>query len=627
MKRWGEQHRNIIIVCVLFLSLIALMIVTLKQNKSEDHLPASQPATPSPNAATPNVSVTPSNESADSELFQLVQDNKYKYFRVSEGNQYWDYEPGESIWFSQGDAQFMLSLDIPNPSRLSSQQLEMLRNNIAITTTAGEPVSFTVMEGSIEQQLVISLKGTPNSDLTLSFYSQDQAETKEVKIYYMKPFEYKLTSEKLPLLDKAFKVSKERMELPLPVSVNLPYTITFEFTDEVDRDSVNKHFKQTLTEANWSVDWVDNRTFKLTLSFDHQPSTPMIRLSASGIRNARGVELKSLNYVSLEPTRIQGYAIYDLATNTQSPLLTTNNLYETIMPSPNDMWLLTSTAIHTPRRTEYLYELLDRKGNVIQTFDHNELVMPMWSATGDRIVYVNGKSGNRELVQYNNENDTNELIWQVPDSSSQIIAFDIEPKQGNIAIAWGKFNSTNTMDIQLETLSGINNQTSKRFANIGKVSCYEASCSFQLKWMNENTLLYHINEDSMILIPESGQSRALNNATNQTKRPTIIETIQYRGKTWSISMSEENGNEYWIWSDGEQDISFTTSINMAEQSGIMKGPYPFGLTALLFAEGKGWYRIDPGAKTARLTNEVPDWWNPELIIGQYKEKLIIGLDK
>lgn len=623
MKRWGTQYRNFIILCFLVISLAALIFVTLQQNRSNYAFPSSAIQSPAPIS---HATATPiHNEASEIDLFQLVQDDKYHYFRVNENNQFWDYKPGQPIWYSQGDARFMLALDVAYPDRLTSKQLEMLRNNVALTTTTGEPVSFSIMEGNNEQQLIISLKGTPNSDLTLTFYSADQSQTKPLTIYYMKTFDYKIIAEHIPLIEKAFAFSKENMELPLSISTKTDHTFTFQFTDEIDRASVDEHFKKLLAEAIWSVDWIDNRTFNLKLKYENKPENPLVRLSASGIRNARGVELKSLNYVLLELTNIKGYGLYDLSSNTQLTWLETSNKYDSLALSPNDKWLLATTVLKTPTQTQYLYEILDMKGTALKQFDYNALYLPRWLTTDDQIISINARSGNRELVLYDPIKDSNELIWQVPDPNSQILTYAIEPKQNAIAIAWGKPNSLDVIDLQIDVLKGLQDSSPKRYMNLGKVVCNKKPCLYPLQWVNENHLVFKTNEGNLMLNHKLEQARVLAKPLVQSKF-SLLEVVPYRSKNWAVSMHEENGIEQWIWSDGEQDITFTTQLDIPDNVKLLQGPYGVGSAVYFYVEGKGWFQLDPGAKTARLTNDVLESLNPGLIIGQHKEKLIIGIE-
>ncbi|TCZ75125.1 hypothetical protein E0485_18420 [Paenibacillus albiflavus] len=624
MKRWSMHYRNFIIICVLIVSFAALILVALGPHHLPDKLPVQAAVTPSPTNQT--VATPPTNnDTADIDLFKLVQEDKYLYFRVNENNQVWDYKPGQPIWYSQTDARFMLAIDVPYPNRITPKQLEILRNNIAITTTTGEPVSFTIMEGDSEQQLIISLKGTPNSDLTLTFFSADQSQIKPFIIYYMKPFDYKIISDRIPLLDKAFVFSKENIVLPLSVQTHASHVLLFQFTDEVDRASVDEHFKAILTNVNWSVDWVDNRTFNLVLNFDHKLEESYLKLSASGIRNARGVELKSTNYIVIEPTDTKGYGSYDLSTNTIAAWFNTNRQYDEIMPSSNDNWLLASTVLKKAAQSQHLYEILDEQGNVVKQFDFNSLVSPHWLNDEAGLLYINGRANSRELVLYDLDTDSTKLIWQTPDASSQILGFAIEPKSGVIAVAWGKSNSLEIYELHMEILRNIRDSSPKRYPIIGKLACNDTPCSYPLEWLNDNYLIYPTNDGRQILNIKLEQSRLFAKTLVQTKY-SLFGIIPYRSKNWAVAMSKEKDHQQWIWSDGEQDITFTTELVIPDQEQLLKGLYGNGSTALFYVHNMGWYKIDPSARTTQLTNDVISSLQPELIIGQHKGKLIIGLE-
>jgi len=624
MNRWSMHYRNFIIICVLIVSFAALILVALEPDHLPEKLPVHAAVTPSPTNQTLTTPPT-SNETADIDLFKLVQEDKYLYFRVNENNQVWDYKPGQPIWYSQTDARFILAIDVPYPNRITPKQLEILRNNIAITTTAGEPVSFTIMEGNMEQQLIISLKGTPSSDLTLTFFSADQSQIKPFIIYYMKPFDYKIISEHIPLLDKAFVFSKENIVLPLSVSTHASHIFMFQFTDEVDRASVDEHFKSILADVNGSVDWVDNRTFNLVLNFDHKLEEPYIKLSASGIRNARGVELKSTNYIVIEPTDIKGYGSYDLTTNTIAAWFNTNRKYESILTSSDDKWLLASTVLKKNAQLQHLYEVLDKQGNVIKQFEFNSLVSPHWLHDETGLMYMNGRASNRELVLYDLVKDSTELIWQTPDSSSQILGFEIEPKQGAIAIAWGKTNGLEIYELHMDILKSKRDPSPKRYLNMGKLTCHETPCTYPLEWLSDNYLIYPTNEGRQMLSIKLEQSRLFAKTLEQTKY-SLFGIIPYRSKNWAVTMSEEKDHQQWVWSDGEQDITFTTDLKIPDHKQLLSELYGSGSAAWFYVHNMGWYMIDPAARTTQLTNDVISSLQPELIIGQQKGKLIIGLE-
>lgn len=628
MKRWIRHQRNVLYISVLLLSMIALLFTTLGHMGQSDKQP--QPTSPiqppvemglpSPGESTPAQIQEPSGL----ELFQLIQQEKFKYIRVLENHQHWDYKPGQPIWYSRGDAVFILSIDSMHLGGITPSQLETLHNNIALTTVAGEPISFSVSKGSNDEQLMISLKGTPATDLSLSFYSPDLSQSKTFRIYYMKTFDYKITSESVPYVDKSFALNTDQYRMPVSILMGKPHEFTFHFTDEVDRKSAVELFQHSLEETTWSVEWIDNRTMKLLLTVLQKPENKYLELSAGGMRNARGVELKTLHYVLLEPTDINGYALYDPVAGTQKKLLDSSVRYSVISPSPDMNWLLAAVPVQGPVRTELMYELLDQHGNSVAGFDYNEMYSPQWLQAEGSFLYIEGNADQRELVQYDAASHTREVVWQVPASNSRILAYDIDPRNGALAIAWGKYNhDSDLFDIQVETFAGIKDNSPKRHVNVGKRYCAETPCFMEFNWFNEQ-ILFADSEGYKLLNRNADQPTALIKLSSKTDIPTIG-VAEIQGKKWLVTMQEAEGKQDWIWNDGEQQISFATRVEFGEKGLNLWGPYNAGSTALFYAEDNGWLEINPTAKTAIEAKEMPETLLPELIIHQVNDKLIIGL--
>lgn len=628
MKRWIRHQRNVLYISVLLLSVVALLFTTLGHMGQTDKQPQDASAVHPPvtlDFPSPGVSTqAPVQEPSGFELFQQIQQEKFKYIRVLENHQHWDYKPGQPIWYSRGDATLILSIDALQLGGITPSQLETLHNNIALTTTAGEPVSFSVSKGKSDEQIMISLQGTPASDLSLSFYSPDLSQSKTFRIYYMKTFDYKITSESVRFVDKSFALNTDRYQMPVSILIGKPHEFTFHFTDEVDRKSAEELFQHSLQETTWSIEWIDNRTMKLLLTVEQKPEHKYLHLSAGGMRNARGVELKTLHYVLLEPTDVNGYTLYDPVSGTQTKLLDTSVKYNIISPSPDMNWLLAAVPIQGSSRTELMYELLDQHGNAIARFDYNEMYSPQWLPGGNSFLYIEGNADHRELVQYDAESYTREVIWQVPASNSRILAYDIDPRNGALAIAWGKYNQESELfDIQIETFTGIKDNSPKRHVNAGKLNCMEVPCLMEFNWFNDQILFADL-EGYKILDRNAEQPTALIKLSSKADFGTIA-VAELQAKKWLVAMRETEGKQEWIWNDGEQEIPFTTRFDLGEKGVNLKGPYNAGSTALFYTEDIGWFEINPAAKTAMEVQDMPEALLPELIINQVKDKLVVSM--
>jgi len=628
MKWKIRERRNTIIISMLTLCMLALIIAGLHQ-RSAASIPASEQSSHSPSPSGKPSPSAPARTQAQSagadDLFQLINHEQYRYFRVSEQNQHWDYKPGQSIWYSRVDATFILSLNVPGSPAVSARQIDLLRSNIAVTTMSGEPVSFTASEGSGDQQLVISLKGSNASDLTITFFSADQSQSKPLNVYYMKPFDYKITAERLPYSDRAFALSAQSVEMPLPVRIGGENELVFQFTDEVDRASVDELFAKTLKDAAWKIEWIDNRTFKLTAAFGSPGKDGLVYLTADGIRNARGVDLKTNRGLWLMPNALQNYVLYDPTNGKQSVLAMPDRPYRSASVAPDEEWTLAGIGVKMPLAEETMYELLDRKGKVAHTLQAGEAFSPEWMPGGSGIVYIDGKSGKRALSLLSLDNFEKEAVWQVPNAKGRIVAFDVDPATGRIAIAWGLFNEEQDglMDIQVEVLKGLKDATPLTFHNVGAFRCMDGPCLSSIDFMNDGYLVVGDDSGFTALEISTGKTRQIAVQPANAKRSAQT-VLPYRSRTWNVHMTESGGKEKWSWSDGEQDIVFTTSIGIPDNAAVIRGPYGSGQTALFYVEQKGWFRIDPVAKTAKPANDVPVSLNPIWVVGTHKSKLIAG---
>ncbi|WP_442603498.1 hypothetical protein [Paenibacillus sp. KN14-4R] len=623
MNRWTKTNWRILYGSVFALCCIVLILTSLSRQQTQ---------TPNPQSPLPITTPlpTPKDSTASAnKLFDKIQQDKFHSIRISENDQYWDYEPGQQIWFSHRDAAITFSLNIPKTTTSTMEQFETIRRNIAVTTTRGEPVSFTAAIGSGDQHIIISLKGAPTTDLAISFFSPSHNESKQINVYYMKPITYTITSSTIPLIDQAFNWSSEHITMPRPIQIGEKYMINFSFSEELDRTSVNEHYQRSLPGAQWSISWIDNRSFDLTLQYEEAIKNKFVTLDATSIRTARGFQMKSEKHILLEPTTLAKYIWYDPVTRTQNHPFTADNLYSSIVPSSkNNGLLLAAFHVETEMRAEMIYELVNRKGNVLQTFLYqfdSELLNPKWNSQSEEIISIRRGSKFTELQRFDTTTLQFDSIWTVPKANGRIIGFDIDAQAGTLAIIWGIMNDKNIIHMQLEVLDGFNGKTIKHYDNLGSNTCYEGSCITDVQWLEGKKIIYPSDSGLQILDIATGQTRILHKSPSGKKLTQKI--VQYAGHTWNVLVQADKGNEQWTWTSMDQEISFQTSMGISPETRL-SGPYMTGAVALFYVEGKGWYRIDPKAKNARLlsTEESPTI-NPNFIVGEQEGKWLISTQR
>ncbi|MCR8644121.1 hypothetical protein NV379_15820 [Paenibacillus sp. N1-5-1-14] len=615
---WRTVYGAIFAICCIVLILTSL---SRQQSQTKNAEPPFPNMTPKP--------ATKENSESASKLFDKIQQDKFHSIRINENNQYWDYEPGQQIWYSHRDATVTFSLNIPKSTTSTLEQFETIRRNIAVTTTRGEPVSFTATIDPGDQHIVISLKGAPTTDIAISFFSPSHNESKQITIYYMKPITYTIASPTVPLVEQAFAWSRENLTLPRQIQIGEKHTFHFNFSEELDRTSVNEHFQRSLTGAQWSLSWIDNRSFDLTLQYEEPSKTNFVTLGATSIRTARGFQLKSENYVLIEPTTSLKFAWYDPITRSQTGAFTASNNYNLITPSSkNNGNMLAAFDVETDMRAEKIYEIINRKGNVLQTFlykSNQELRSPKWDSQKEDLLAFDSKL--TELKLYDTTKQQFDTIWTVPKEHSQIVSFDIDPLTGAIAIIWGQLNDKNTIHMQMDLLDGVDGKIVKKFDNMGSFTCYEGPCYSYSQWLEGKKLVYHADTGLWLLDIATGQIRSLDKQLNDKNSNSYQKVVTFSGHTWHVLIQSNKGNEYWIWTSPDQEITFQTSIGITPETKI-GGLYMTSNIPLFYIEGKGWYRIDPKTKSARpLPADEAPAITPNMIVGEQDGKWLISLPR
>ncbi|MCR8632560.1 hypothetical protein [Paenibacillus radicis (ex Xue et al. 2023)] len=567
-------------------------------------------------------------DSAEDELYSLIERDKLNYLRIGDSDSYWDYKPQDKIFYSDPEANIFVSLTIPDMSSKSQEDYEALRRGVKVLTASGEPVAFTVegqnSRGDEDQQVVIHLKDAPKQPLQVKFTSKDGKRSKIIELHYIEKLSYKVHSEQDSGLEKAFRVSfPEGVSMPRRMDAAVPYQLQADFSADMDRGSVEEVLGKQLANVKRTLEWKGNRSLKLTIEFAESNIGQTYFFSMAGARSMQGLELKQNEHMMFIPVSRVEVKAADLSTQHTASLFSGLNNFDTLSVSPDGQWGLMGEYVENQMYAELVYTLVDHQGQIIRSFDYAEVGYPQWLMDGHTLIYMKHTMKRQEVWLYNASTREERLFWKVPDAADdksnqqRIVAIAVDPYSGEIAIGAGAFNEEAEISVGVQWFaSSQETKPGKTFKDISRYTCYEGPCSAWIQFIGKSKLYFTtINSLWPQAYPEA---YIMDTATGKKSKVDGVERTggysEYRqlvpGSNNGIYLridQQENGNEVWKIYDVKTGKSseWQTDLKLLKQAPFTGFHLEKDGRIVFLTKEKSWYAADPTQKTVMpYTNDL-----------------------
>lgn len=450
-----------------------------------------EPASPADEQGSPSSDRTSSHDGAE-RIFDAMQSELYS-IRIEE-DQYktWLYNAGDRLFFysPQVKISFFVTLD----TEVNIDEYNRFIQGISIhRKLSGREVPFATGEVNVEVRelpIVLKLFDAPPQDLIVRIQDPRGGEGLEIPIQYIEPFTYSVTSETDPGLEDYMNLLRQGYQGVHYVMNGRTHRYTFTFNHPVDRGSVYEKLNESLMNHQtiaWSLQWSNDYEVQLSLVLDEW-TTERISFTLNGIRTEQGYPLVAAETWTIQPTEPLVFTAIDLATNTKEAYFTSVVPYAVLDVSPLGGYLLAGMEAHNGIHVVYRYILLDRFGNVMKTFEVEEIRDPEWISE-DQLAYAT----DQELHIYDLPTDTTKTVWQVPNykDEERIVSFDYAHQDGTLAVSVGYTDEGGNFMYDLYIFDSFADPEPGRIEQFGSYECVEGECGVpQLLFTDQQHIVY-----------------------------------------------------------------------------------------------------------------------------------------
>jgi hypothetical protein len=440
-----------------------------------------------------------------------------------------DYKAHETPFFSVPDPTVMIFPSTLHP--WTAEDLAQLPNRVKIsssTTKSEIPFSTTPLKpgDSTSVPLTLILKDVPQEDLLIRFLSVDGKQEKQLILRYSQPIGYTVTSADDPHLEKYMSMLKEGLYINHYVELGKRYTYRFQFTHDMNRDSVQEKLIASLKSSKnlsyeWS--WDNDKVLKLQLDLREEANSSFIPIYLNGVRNKEGYRLSSERAIRIQPSRPQSLYQINLTDLSTTSLFSSSMHYDGIDVSPSGNYGLAVEVASNELHAIYAYSLIDMKGHILKSFGIDEIHLTKWSPDGNSFYYLR----NNTIMQYSMNSGEQKVLWTPPDQAthSRVVSLDMDPKTGQLVVGWGTHDENGQFTYDFYVLSDRGKEP-MRIPNVGTFSCYEGPCFLYGLRMIENGEMYmesYLDKEN----PPRHTAYMLNLSTGAKKE--VVQRIQDAG--------------------------------------------------------------------------------------------------
>jgi len=398
--------------------------------------------------------------------------------RIEEENyRTWFYDDTASLFFYSPTAK--ISFFVPITQSITDEDYDQFTRGISISRASdGKKVAFALGEVSLdvkELPIVIKLFDAPAQDIMIRFTAPGSEEVFEAKVQYTTPFSYAVTSGSDPGVERYVELLKSGFQAAYHVLNGQTHSFTIRFNHPVDRGSVyeklNDSFQHRPTVA-WSMQWVNDYEVKLSLTPDDE-SYESIQFTLNGVSAENGYKLIAREQFVIQPSEPVVFQAIDMETDTKEVYFTSMTPYASIDVSPSGSYVLVGYEGHNGMHTVYQYILRDRFGNMMKSFDMDEVHHPHW-ITDSKLAYVSGQ----EIKTYDLSTEEDITVWQTPGTHDEekIVSFDHSIHTSNLAIGVGYKTDAGDYVYDLVITEGLQADELVTLEAFGSYECLEGRC-------------------------------------------------------------------------------------------------------------------------------------------------------
>lgn len=543
-----------------------------------------------------------------------ILEEGFASIRIFEGS-ISDYTDDETPYFSKPIERVMFfpnSLISLRPE-VSSQLFDRIK---IIAKDTERKIQFTV--NPIESNDIpfsLQLIDAPLEDLLIHFAAIDGKEDKIITLVYTEPFNLTVTSEDDPGFASFDKQLKRGIYLVRHLEPGKLYKYRFQFTHEMNRESVQQKVTEYLTNNTFqgvSLEWLDDSSFMLLIDFRQVPETPLVGFDFSGVRNKAGYELSESKYYQFHAGPAQALYRIDLSTFKKTSLFVSSVHFSEIDVSPNGKYGLAAEVAANEMHDIYDYSAIDLKGEILKTFGLDEIHLVKWAQNGNVLIYLQ----NNSVMHYDLTNNESKVIWSAPnqDKNARIISLDLDPASETTVVGWGTHDDDGGFTYDLYILSSYSDNNPKKIKAAGSFSCYEGPCYNYGYRIIKNGEMYYEVYNGQEQNPERSAYK-LNLVNGEKKEAELIQQIKddnkrnfelSNGTTLLIQKKPEDDTEQWIQLDptsGKQTPLMETSLGIFNSSMSF---YEFGEGKyLIHLSEQNWQLIDTKNKKVTQYSGIP----------------------
>jgi hypothetical protein len=399
--------------------------------------------------------------------------------RILEGPMY-DYTANETPFFSKPDVRVMFFPKTMMP--LTQEVLSQLPNRIKIISkNIKKEVRFLVdpikSGDSNVVPLSLQLFDAPKEDLLIHFVSIDGKQEKIVTLFYTEPFNYTVTSEDDPEIESYASYLEQGMNIVRRLQPGKLYKYRFQFTHDVNRESVQQKLTDYLKNNAFQgvrLDWENDRSFNLILDFRQETNEPLVGLNFNGVRNLAGYTLSTGKNYRFQPSPAQALYRINLSTSKKDSLFASSVHYNEIDVSPNGKYGLAAEVGDNEMHLIYAYSAIDLNGKILKSFGMDEIHLAKWSQNGNALIYLQKNN----VMHYDLPSGKTNVIWAAPnqEKNARIVSLDNDPTSDTTVIGWGTHDDDGRFTYDLYVLSGYSDNQPRKIQSVGSFSCYEGPC-------------------------------------------------------------------------------------------------------------------------------------------------------
>jgi hypothetical protein len=412
-------------------------------------------------------------------LYQLIKAEQIRFIRVTDSDyRMADYRPGEKLFLTGEESEILFYIETPGTTQITAEDAAMLAQQVKVKKTEdGRDVPFTA-QGRLENESVtvtLTLNEVPPDDITVEFYAVEGEDVKRFPFAYQPEFGYAITSKDDPGIAESFKMKRNGVYVTHYVEPGKSYVYDYEFSEAVNRASVEDDFTDFLKDGKRQMDWIDDRHFRLTVRLhEYEVNKHVGSVSFYEVETKRGYTSTQFGHLQLYTATPGRLTAVDLSEGTKRNYFSTIKKYSTISVSSNGQWMLAAQEGSDELHSIYAYSIVDLRGNVLKQFAMDEISYPQWLAEDNSLLYVKGK----DLIKYSVAEQRSQVVWSSPNPqrNETILSLTMDADREQIALKSGSHNSDGLFTYDLYLFKDIHDAEPVRIDEFGKFSCYEGPC-------------------------------------------------------------------------------------------------------------------------------------------------------